>query len=66
MVVPNKNAIMRHDNIDGVGPLNFQGEAHTDPLSKANYIIIFHKWDTRTNIIMALAFLNNSHASPVL
>ena len=26
----------RQDNIGGVGPLNFQGETHTDPLTKAN------------------------------
>ena len=26
----------RQDNIGSVGPLNFQGETHTDPLAKAN------------------------------
>ena len=26
----------RQDNIGGVGPLDFQGETHTDPLIKAN------------------------------
>ena len=46
MVDPNKNVVTkklwsyikskRQDNIGGVGPLNFQGETHTDPLTKAN------------------------------
>ena len=26
----------RQDNIGGVGPLEFQGETHTDPLTKVN------------------------------
>ena len=46
MVDPSKNTVTkklwtyikskRQDNIGGVGPLNFQGETHTDPLAKAN------------------------------
>ena len=46
MVDPNKNVVTkklwsyiknkRQDNIGGVGPLNFQGETHTDPLTKTN------------------------------
>ena len=46
MVDPNKNVVTkkrwsyikskRQDNIGGVGPLNFLGETHTDPLTKAN------------------------------
>ena len=30
----------RQDNIGGVGPLEFQGETHTDPLTKV--LITFH------------------------
>jgi len=46
MVDPNKNTVTkklwsyikskRQDNIGGVGPIKYQGETHTDPLSKAN------------------------------
>ena len=48
MVDPNKNVVTqknygstyikskRQDNIGDVGPLNFQGETHTDPITKAN------------------------------
>ena len=45
---PNKNIVIkklwtyikskRQDNIGGVGPLDFQSETHTDPLSKANIV----------------------------
>ena len=61
MVDPSKNTVTkklwtyakrkRQDNIGGVGPLNFQGESHTDPLAKAtvfaNYFsLVFTNEDT--------------------
>ena len=67
MVVSNKNAVYsrnyvcsyikskKHDNIGGVGPLNFQGETCLIHCLKLiiKLFYIFNQWDTKTNIIMA-------------
>ena len=61
MVNPSKNTVTkklwsyikskRQDNVDSVGPLSFQGETFTDPLTKANifanyFSSVFRNQDT--------------------